>query len=54
MMIVPLSCGLMPSPLSRIALSTFETSALTQTLMVTIRGSGTLIVPTWLMGVSAP
>jgi hypothetical protein len=51
MMMVPLSCGLMPSPLSRIAFSTLPTSDLSQTLMVTIRGSGTFTVPTWLIGV---
>jgi hypothetical protein len=51
MMMVPLSCGLMPSPLSRIAFSTLPTSDLSQTLMVTMRGSGTFTVPTWLIGV---
>lgn len=54
MMIVPLVCGLMPSPLSRMAFSTLPTSALSQTLMVTMRGSGTLTVPTWLIGVICP
>ncbi len=54
MMIVPFSCGLIPSPLSRIAFSTLPTSRLSQTLIVTIRGSGTLTVPTWLIGVSVP
>jgi hypothetical protein len=44
----------MPRPLSRIALSTFDTIDLSQTLIVTIRGSGTLTVPNWLIGVIWP
>ncbi len=46
MMIVPLVCGLMPRPDSRIAFSTLPTIDLSQTLIVTIRGSGTFTVPT--------
>ena len=46
MMMVPLSCGLMPRPDSRIAFSTLPTRPLSQTLIVTMRGSGTLTVPT--------
>ena len=54
MMMVPLVCGLMPSPLFMIAFSTGPTSDLSQTLIVTMRGSGTLTVPTWLIGVCWP
>ena len=54
MMIVPLVCGLIPRPLSLMAFSTLPTSVLSQTLTVTIRDSGTLTVPTWLMGVICP
>ena len=36
------------------AFSTLPTSALSQTLIVTMRGSGTFTVPTWLIGVMAP
>ena len=54
MMIVPFVCGLMPSPLSRIAFSTAPTMPRSQTLIVTMRGSGTLTVPTWFTGVIWP
>ena len=54
MMMVPLSCGLIPSPDSRIAFSALLTSPLSQMLMVTMRGSGTLTVPIWLIGVGEP
>lgn len=53
-MIGPSTTGLMPMPLSRIARSTFEIMPLSQTLMTTIRGSGTLIVPSWFSGVCWP
>jgi hypothetical protein len=36
------------------AFSTFPTSDLSHTLIVTMRGSGTLTVPTWLIGVICP
>ena len=54
MMMVPFSWGLIPSPLSRIAFSTLLTIDLSQTLTVTMRGSGTLMVPSWLIGVRWP
>ena len=54
MMMVPFNCGLIPSPESRIAFSALPTSALSQTLIVTMRGSGTLTVPIWLIGVGEP
>ena len=54
MMMVPFNCGLIPSPLSRIAFSTLPTSPLSQTLIVTMRGSGTFTVPSWFTGVICP
>jgi hypothetical protein len=54
MMMVPLVWGLMPSPESRMAFSTLLTMERSQTLIVTMRGSGTLIVPSWLTGVICP
>ena len=51
---VPSICGLIPRPELRIALSTALTSALSQTLTSTIRGSGTVIVPSWLIGIVLP
>ena len=38
----------------RIAFSTETTSALSQTLTVIVRGSGTLIAATWLIGMVEP
>ena len=48
----PSAAGLRPRPASRIALSTALTRPRSQTWTVSIRGSGTLTVPTWLSGIS--
>ena len=48
------AAGLIPRPLSRMAFSTAPTIDLSQTFTVTIRGSGTFTVPTWLIGVRWP
>ena len=52
--IVPSICGLMPRPELRIALSTAPTSDLSQTLTSTMRGSGTVMVPSWFTGIGLP
>ena len=48
--IVPSTVGLRPRLESRIALSTACTMLLSQTETDSARGSGTLIVATWLIG----
>ena len=53
-MMVPFNWGFMPKPLPLIAFSTSGTFVLSQTLTVTMRGSGTFIVPNWFSGVFCP
>ena len=50
----PSVSGFRPSPAARIAFSVGITSALSHTLTVIIRGSGTLIEPTELSGMVEP
>ena len=50
----PSTVGLNPRLALRIALSTAPTIDLSQTWTESMRGSGTLIVATWLMGMCEP
>ena len=50
----PSVIGLSPMPALRIAFSTAITMALSQTFTVIIRGSGTLMAPTWFSGMLEP
>jgi hypothetical protein len=50
----PSLAGLSPSPESRIARSTAPTSVRSHTCTVSSRGSGTPIVPTWVIGTAVP
>ena len=46
--------GFRPRLLSRMARSTALTSVRSQTWTVSMRGSGTPMVPTWVIGISLP
>ena len=51
---VPSTAGVSPSGAMRIAFSTALTMPRSQTCTDSMRGSGTLIVPTWFSGSSLP
>ena len=50
----PSACGLRPSPLEAMAFSMAFTLLLSQTCTLIMRGSGTLTVPIWLIGIMLP